>query len=174
MFVARLSIREPVAPVTSRVTPIEPRKIKVARREYEVGSSLTASARCSASGVVAVMTFRRQSAGGQACFFPTSISNAMQEAEEPLRPPKKAKSQQLNGQNATKLLQMPKKSRARRLFAPFRALGIVSNGTPFAVQTRGGKGSTKTAVNVVTSLGRAWAMWDAAASLNLLFVGRRH
>lgn len=37
--VARFSIREPVAPVTRRVTPIEPRRIRVARLEYDVGAS---------------------------------------------------------------------------------------------------------------------------------------
>jgi U3 small nucleolar RNA-associated protein 21 len=97
-------------------------------------------------------------------------------AEDTGPPVKKAKQQeqqQQNGIDATTSngLQKHGKAQSRRLFAPFRALGIVSNATPFAVQTRGGKGSTKTAVNVVTSLGRAWAMWDAAASLNLLFVG---
>lgn len=101
----------------------------------------------------------------------------MQVEEEPRRPLKKAKSQvqqqQQNGSLQPAAAE-PAKAQSRRLFAPFRALGIVTNGTPFAVQTRSGKGSTKVAVNVVTSLGRAWAMWDAAASLNLLFVGKRH
>jgi U3 small nucleolar RNA-associated protein 21 len=58
-----------------------------------------------------------------------------------------------------------------RLFAPFRALGIVSNGTPHALQLRSSNHLKQPAVSVVTSLGSSWAMWDAAASLNLLFVG---
>jgi U3 small nucleolar RNA-associated protein 21 len=59
----------------------------------------------------------------------------------------------------------------RRLFAPFRALGVVSNGTPHALQLRSSTHLKQPAVTVVTSLGSSWAMWDAAASLNLLFVG---
>lgn len=58
-----------------------------------------------------------------------------------------------------------------RLFAPFRALGFISNDVPFALQIRGTKGGIKGPnVNVVSCLGRSWAMWDAG-KMNLLFVG---
>ena len=57
-----------------------------------------------------------------------------------------------------------------RLFAPFRALGLISNGVPFALQTRfGGKDATTPDVNVITCLGDSWAMWDAER-MTLLFV----
>lgn len=57
-----------------------------------------------------------------------------------------------------------------RLFAPFRALGLISNDVPFALQTRfGGKDATTPDVNVITCLGDSWAMWDAER-MTLLFV----
>lgn len=58
-----------------------------------------------------------------------------------------------------------------RLFAPFRALGFISNDVPFALQVRSAKGALKGPnVNIVSCLGRSWAMWDAG-KMNLLFVG---
>jgi U3 small nucleolar RNA-associated protein 21 len=77
-----------------------------------------------------------------------------------LRPVKKAR-------------QADKASKDRRLFTPFRALGVISNHVPLALQTRSAKNVDKPVVNVVTSLGKSWAMWDAAGSLRLLFVGER-
>ncbi|TKY89449.1 hypothetical protein EX895_001980 [Sporisorium graminicola] len=57
-----------------------------------------------------------------------------------------------------------------RLFAPFRALGLISNDVPFALQTRfGGKDATTPDVNIITCLGDSWAMWDAER-MTLLFV----
>ncbi|KAJ1024816.1 hypothetical protein NDA16_002856 [Ustilago loliicola] len=57
-----------------------------------------------------------------------------------------------------------------RLFAPFRALGLISNDVPFALQARfGGKDATTPDVNVITCLGDSWAMWDAER-MTLLFV----
>ncbi|KAJ9104508.1 hypothetical protein QFC21_002004 [Naganishia friedmannii] len=66
----------------------------------------------------------------------------------------------------------PSKSRSTaRLFAPFRALGFISNDVPFALQVRSAKGALKGPnVNIVSCLGRSWAMWDAG-KMNLLFVG---
>ena len=58
-----------------------------------------------------------------------------------------------------------------RLFAPFRALGFISNDVPFALQVRSAKGALKGPnVNILSCLGRSWAMWDAG-KMNLLFVG---
>ncbi|KAK8858577.1 hypothetical protein IAR55_002806 [Kwoniella newhampshirensis] len=58
-----------------------------------------------------------------------------------------------------------------RLFAPFRALGHVSDHVPFAmfVHTPNGALATPT-VNLTTSVGRSWLMWDAAR-MTLVFAG---
>ncbi|ODO10103.1 hypothetical protein I350_02331 [Cryptococcus amylolentus CBS 6273] len=58
-----------------------------------------------------------------------------------------------------------------RLFAPFRALGYVTDEIPFAmfVHTPNGALATPT-VNVTTSVGRSWLMWDAAR-MTLVFAG---
>jgi U3 small nucleolar RNA-associated protein 21 len=71
-----------------------------------------------------------------------------------------------------KARQVDKTSRDRRLFTPFRALGVITNHVPLALQTRSAKNVDQPVVNVVTSLGKSWAMWDAAGSLRLLFVGK--
>ncbi|OJT09103.1 U3 small nucleolar RNA-associated protein 21 -like protein [Trametes pubescens] len=54
------------------------------------------------------------------------------------------------------------KTRAEpRLFAPFRALGLITNNVPFVLQTRSHKGATDgPRVHLVTCLGKAWAMWE--------------
>ncbi|RDX56504.1 Utp21-domain-containing protein [Lentinus brumalis] len=58
-----------------------------------------------------------------------------------------------------------------RLFAPFRALGLVTNNVPFVLQTRSHKGATDgPRVHLVTCLGKAWAMWEGG-KMGLLFVG---
>lgn len=69
-----------------------------------------------------------------------------------------------------KARQAEKAAKDRRLFTPFRALGVISNHVPLALQTRSAQNVDKPVVNVVTSLGKSWAMWDAAGSLRLLFV----
>ncbi|WVQ82957.1 hypothetical protein IAT38_005093 [Cryptococcus sp. DSM 104549] len=60
---------------------------------------------------------------------------------------------------------------AGRLFAPFRALGYVTDNVPFAmfVHTPTGALATPT-VNITTSVGRSWLMWDAAR-MTLVFAG---
>jgi U3 small nucleolar RNA-associated protein 21 len=56
------------------------------------------------------------------------------------------------------------------LFAPFRALGIITNHVPFAMQARSYKGDSEgPKVIVVTCLGKAWAMWEGGR-LGLLLV----
>lgn len=58
-----------------------------------------------------------------------------------------------------------------RLFAPFRALGLVTNHVPFVLQTRSHKGATEgPRIHVLTCLGRAWALWEGG-KMGLLFVG---
>jgi hypothetical protein len=58
-----------------------------------------------------------------------------------------------------------------RLFAPFRALGLVSNHVPFVLQSRSYKGSSEgPRIHLLTCLGKAWAMWEGA-KMGLLFVG---
>lgn len=57
------------------------------------------------------------------------------------------------------------------LYAPFRALGLVTNDVAFAVETRSFKGSTEgPRVHVLTCLGKSWALWEGG-KMNLLFVG---
>ena len=69
---------------------------------------------------------------------------------------------------------VPSKTFGRpRLFAPFRALGLVSDHVPFAMFVHSPKGALATPrVQIVTSVGRSWMMWDAA-TMKLLFVGER-
>ncbi|CAE6502464.1 unnamed protein product [Rhizoctonia solani] len=47
------------------------------------------------------------------------------------------------------------------LFAPFRALGIITNHVPFAMQARSYKGDSEgPKLVILTCLGKAWALWD--------------
>ncbi|KAF7796706.1 hypothetical protein EIP86_007889 [Pleurotus ostreatoroseus] len=62
-------------------------------------------------------------------------------------------------------------SKAPRLFAPFRALGLITNHVPFVLQTRSYKGSTAgPTLHLATCLGRSWALWDGGR-MTLQFVG---
>ncbi|EST08974.1 Small-subunit processome, Utp21 [Kalmanozyma brasiliensis GHG001] len=102
-----------------------------------------------------------------------STSSATPSHTEPTSKRRKHRS---NGQTDQELASSssppaPRKIVSRnRLFAPFRALGLISNDVPFALQTRfGGKDATTPDVNVITCLGDSWAMWDAER-MTLLFV----
>ncbi|GJJ12631.1 hypothetical protein Clacol_006874 [Clathrus columnatus] len=58
-----------------------------------------------------------------------------------------------------------------RLFAPFRALGFVTNHVPFVLQVRTYKGSSEPPrLHILTCLGKAWALWEGG-KMTLLFVG---
>lgn len=58
-----------------------------------------------------------------------------------------------------------------RLFAPFRALGLVTNHVPFYLQTRSHKGATEgPRIHLLTCLGSSWALWEGG-KMTLLFVG---
>ena len=59
----------------------------------------------------------------------------------------------------------------RQLFAPFRALGIVTNGVAPVIQTRSSKDLSKPVVTAISCTGNSWAMWDISGSMRLLFVG---
>ncbi|KAI9466162.1 Utp21-domain-containing protein [Lactarius psammicola] len=60
---------------------------------------------------------------------------------------------------------------SRRLFAPFRALGIITNEVPFALQLKAVKGSAEgPRVHILTCLGDSWALWEGE-KMTLLFVG---
>ena len=64
-----------------------------------------------------------------------------------------------------------KPSRDAHLFAPFRALGLVTNHLPFYLQTRSHKGATEgPRIHLLTCLGRSWALWEGG-KMTLLFVG---
>lgn len=58
-----------------------------------------------------------------------------------------------------------------RLFAPFRALGFVSDDVPFSMFVHTPKGAlAKPTIHIVSSIGRSWLMWDAER-MTLLFAG---
>lgn len=58
-----------------------------------------------------------------------------------------------------------------RLFAPFRALGYISDHVPFSMFVHTPKGAlAKPTIHIVTSVGRSWLMWDAER-MTLLFAG---
>lgn len=59
-----------------------------------------------------------------------------------------------------------------RLFAPFRALGLITNHIPFVLQTRSYKGTSEgPRLHILTSLGKSWALWDGG-KMTLLFVSK--
>ncbi|KAI0072792.1 Utp21-domain-containing protein [Panus rudis PR-1116 ss-1] len=64
-----------------------------------------------------------------------------------------------------------KSNNTPRLFAPFRALGLVTNHVPFVLQTRSFKGATEgPRLHLLTCLGKSWALWEGG-KMTLLFVG---
>ncbi|EIN07245.1 Utp21-domain-containing protein [Punctularia strigosozonata HHB-11173 SS5] len=83
-------------------------------------------------------------------------------ANTDIRPRKRVKTSREN---------RPTKSQQPGIFAPFRALGLVTNHVPFALQTRSFKGATDgPRVHILTCLGRSWALWEGG-KMGLLFVG---
>jgi U3 small nucleolar RNA-associated protein 21 len=64
------------------------------------------------------------------------------------------------------------KPNGHRLFAPFRALGLITNRVPFVLQARSHKGAVDgPRVHLLTCLGKSWAMWEGD-KMSLLFVGK--
>jgi len=81
-------------------------------------------------------------------------------------------------QNATAATAQPAKAgpsktpSTARLFQPFRALGFVTNHIPFTSFVHNPRGAfAKPTINIVTSVGKSWMMWDAER-MTLVFVGK--
>ncbi|KAG8996931.1 hypothetical protein FRB93_000601 [Tulasnella sp. JGI-2019a] len=61
--------------------------------------------------------------------------------------------------------------RSPGLYAPFRALGFITNHVPFVLQVHAAKGASIPArMQILTCVGRTWAMWNGER-ITLLFVG---
>lgn len=93
-----------------------------------------------------------------------SVVQRHREEDDSIQPPRKrTRVEDSNTQTKTS---------SPRLFAPFRALGLITNHVPFVLQTRSFKGSTDgPKINLLTCLGRSWAMWEGGR-MTLLFVGK--
>ncbi|KII88291.1 hypothetical protein PLICRDRAFT_54133 [Plicaturopsis crispa FD-325 SS-3] len=86
-------------------------------------------------------------------------------------PPRKRKRTAAAHSDPSSSVPKPKQPKEPRLFAPFRALGLITNHVPFVLQTRSHKGATDgPRIHLLTCLGRAWAMWEGG-KMGLLFVG---
>ncbi|KAF5338358.1 hypothetical protein D9611_012522 [Ephemerocybe angulata] len=73
--------------------------------------------------------------------------------------------------STSKMQQNAAAKKEPRLFVPFRALGLITNHLPFALQTRSFKGAAEgPRVHLLTCLGRSWALWEGG-KMTLLFVG---
>src|SRR6266702_5004390 len=92
--------------------------------------------------------------------------------EEAVYPPsKRIRSSSEKTGASTRAGTPPKSLDSQRLFAPFRALGIITNNVPFALQLRAVKGSAEgPRVHILTCLGNSWALWEGE-KMTLLFVG---
>ena len=94
------------------------------------------------------------------------------ENEEAVAPPsKRARSSSTKTKTASRslILETPN---SPRLFAPFRALGLITNQVPFALQVRAVKGSAAgPRLHILTCLGNSWALWEGE-KMTLLFVGQ--
>jgi U3 small nucleolar RNA-associated protein 21 len=91
------------------------------------------------------------------------------DAEETTSPPRKRVRSSLTGAGtAARPEEIPN---SRRLFAPFRALGLITNQVPFALQVRAVKGSSEgPRLHILTCTGNSWALWEGE-KMTLLFVG---
>lgn len=91
--------------------------------------------------------------------------------EEAIHPPSKRIRSSENTGASTNAATPSESLDSQRLFAPFRALGIITNGVPFALQLRAVKGSAeRPRVHILTCLGNSWALWEGE-KMTLLFVG---
>jgi U3 small nucleolar RNA-associated protein 21 len=90
-----------------------------------------------------------------------------QEASHP--PRKKVRSE--STRNVTASHPSVEPSNSPRLFAPFRALGLITNQVPFALRFRAVKGSAEgPRMHILTCLGNSWSLWEGE-KITLLFVG---
>ncbi|KAL5511171.1 UTP21 [Sanghuangporus vaninii] len=91
------------------------------------------------------------------------VTNSLQDIDA--RPTKRTR------KDASSISENQVKFEKPRLFAPFRALGLVTNRIPFVLQARSFKGAVEgPRLNILTCLGRSWAMWEGG-KMTLLFVG---
>jgi U3 small nucleolar RNA-associated protein 21 len=90
----------------------------------------------------------------------------------PKRAPKRFKAQTEDEKAAAADQAGPSTSKpSPRLFHPFRALGFVCDHVPMSIFTHSAKGALSVPhVNIVTSVGRSWMMWEAGR-MGLVFVG---
>lgn len=78
-------------------------------------------------------------------------------------------SKRVRGEDASKRKSI---SNRAQLYAPFRALGLVTTHVPFVLQTKSYKGAVDgPKVHILTCLGNSWALWDGE-KMTLLFVGK--
>ena len=88
----------------------------------------------------------------------------------PKRAPKRFKAQVDDGKSEAQAGPSTLKP-SPRLFHPFRALGFVCDHVPMSIFTHSAKGALSVPhVNIVTSVGRSWMMWEAGR-MGLVFVG---
>lgn len=92
--------------------------------------------------------------------------------EESTRPPRKRVRSSLTRAGRTARPVVSEETPiSRRLFAPFRALGLITNQVPFALQVRAVKGSSEAPrLHILTCMGNSWALWEGGR-MTLLFVG---
>jgi U3 small nucleolar RNA-associated protein 21 len=92
--------------------------------------------------------------------------------EETTRPPRKrVRSSLTRAGTAPRAVVSEEIPNSRQLFAPFRALGLITNQVPFALQLRAVKGSTEgPRLHILTCMGNSWALWEGE-KMTLLFVG---
>ena len=92
--------------------------------------------------------------------------------EESTRPPRKRVRSSLTRAGSTaRPIVAEETPNSRRLFAPFRALGLITNQVPFALQVRAVKGSSEgPRLHILTCMGKSWALWEGGR-MTLLFVG---
>lgn len=94
-------------------------------------------------------------------------TSTLVEAGGSSRPRKRVRTK---GKEKTAQVSSPKDPKDQ-LFAPFRALGFISNHVPFVLQVRTYKGSSDPPrLHILTCLGKAWALWEGG-KMTLLFVG---
>ncbi|KZP01180.1 Utp21-domain-containing protein [Calocera viscosa TUFC12733] len=85
------------------------------------------------------------------------------EVDDPSSPPMK--------RPKTSATSLSKPRQKPTIFAPFRALGLVTNHVPLAVQIRSYKGSTEgPRMHILTCIGQSWLLWEGG-KMRLLFVG---
>ena len=92
--------------------------------------------------------------------------------EEATRPPRKrVRSSLARAGTAARPVVSEEIPKSRRLFAPFRALGLITNQVPFALQVRAVKGSSEgPRLHILTCTGTSWILWEGE-KMTLLFVG---